>query len=50
MSLALALCGLASVIHLHAASLAGVTLPHTAQIGNTTLWCSMAWDYEPSTW
>jgi hypothetical protein len=37
MSLAIALFGLASVIHLHAASLAGVTLPDTAQIGSTTL-------------
>lgn len=37
MSLAVALLGLASVLNLHAASLAGVTLPDTAQIGSTTL-------------
>jgi hypothetical protein len=37
MSLAVALLGLASVLNLHAASLAGVTLPDTAQVGNTTL-------------
>ncbi|HEY6337092.1 MAG TPA: chalcone isomerase family protein [Candidatus Sulfotelmatobacter sp.] len=37
MSLAIALFGLTSVIHLHAASLAGVTRPDTAQIGSTTL-------------
>jgi hypothetical protein len=37
MSLAIALFGLASGIHLHAASLAGVTRPDTAQIGSTTL-------------
>ena len=37
MSLAVALLGLASVLNLHAGSLAGVTLPDTAQIGSTTL-------------
>jgi len=36
-SLAVALLGLASVFNLYAASLAGVTLPDTAQIGGRTL-------------
>src|SRR5208282_2990109 len=37
LSLAVAVLGLASVIHLYAASLAGVTLPDTVQAGGTTL-------------
>src|SRR5208282_2050336 len=37
LSLAVAVLGLASVIHLYAASLAGVTLPDTVQVGGTTL-------------
>jgi hypothetical protein len=37
MSLTVALFGLASAANLHAASLAGVTLPDIAQVGTTTL-------------
>jgi len=37
MSLAVSFFGLASVFNLYAASLAGVTLPDTAQIGSTSL-------------
>jgi len=37
LSFAVAVFGLASILNLHAASLAGVTLPDTVQIGSTTL-------------
>ncbi|NYF78770.1 chalcone isomerase family protein [Granulicella arctica] len=37
LSLAVAVFMLASLVNLHAASLAGVTLPDTAQVGGTTL-------------
>jgi len=37
MSLAVALVGMASVLNLNGASLAGVTLPDSAQVGSTTL-------------
>ena len=37
MSLAVALLALASILHLDAASLAGVTLPDTVNVGNTRL-------------
>jgi hypothetical protein len=36
-SLAVVVFGLASMMDLHAASLAGVTLPDTAQVGSTPL-------------
>jgi hypothetical protein len=36
-SLSVAVLVLASMLNLHAASLAGVTLPDTAQVGGTTL-------------
>ena len=41
---------LLSIFELHAATLAGVTMPDTAQVGSTKLWCSMASDCGPSTW
>jgi len=37
MSLAFALLALASILHLDAATLAGVTLPDTVNVGNTRL-------------
>jgi len=37
LSFAVAVFGLASILNLHAASLAGVTLPDTVQVGSTTL-------------